>query len=284
MPSEAVTDTHVLGVPIEYGPVPQDLPNPELRAESVQAQGTTVIVSVGGARMLVQDGSRVVIDAGTIRRRQDLQWLAYGWAAQVLKIQRHRFCLHASSIAADGRAYAITGRSGAGKSTTSYALIRDGWTPLVDDVSEIDPGPPMRIVPYQRPIQLTADSMQRWQEPGSQTTGPTPRGKWVLPGGQGTDPVPLGAVIVIAVDEGLRGTPVTRKLPALEAFAMLKGFSRLQGISELPAHREAYLDWLQQMSRAAVFQITRPTDHETLAEVMAAVRGIQEDVKGRGDG
>lgn len=284
MHAEEVTDSHVLGVPIEYGPVPVALPNPELRAESVQAQGTTVIVSVGGARLLVQNGSRVVIDPGTRLRRQDLHWLAYGWAAQVLKIQRHRFCLHASSIAMNGRAYAITGRSGAGKSTTSYALIRDGWTPLVDDVSEIDPGPPMTIVPFQRPIQLTEASMQRWEEPDSEPASPTPRGKWVVPGGEGTDPVLLGAIIVIAVDDGLRGGPVTRRLSALDGFAMLKGYSRLQGIAELAAHREAYLDWLQQVSRAAVFQISRPSEHETLAEVMAAVRGIQEEVEGRGDG
>lgn len=284
MSVEEVTHTHVLGVPIEYGPVPTSLPDPELAAESVQASGATVIVTVAGARLLVEGGNRVVIDPGPNYRPEDLHWLAYGWAAQVLKIQRHRFCLHASSVAVDGVAYVITGRSGAGKSTTSYALIREGWTPLVDDVSEIDPGPPMCVVPYLRPIQLTSASIQRWGELGEGQSSATTRGKWVVPGGQGTDRVRLGAVIVVELDEDQDAAPVVERMSPLEGFAALKGYSRLQGIAELSSHRAAYLAWLQGVSQAPVFRITRPGGRESLPEVLDAVHGIREAIEGRGHG
>src|SRR6266853_327014 len=47
-------------------------------------------------------------------------------------------CLHASSIAVDGRAIALLGQPGAGKSTTAAAFARLGYSILSDDVAVLD--------------------------------------------------------------------------------------------------------------------------------------------------
>ena len=47
--------------------------------------------------------------------------------------------LHAAVAANDGRATALLGASGTGKSTTLVRLIRDGWAPIAEDFSWLDP-------------------------------------------------------------------------------------------------------------------------------------------------
>lgn len=52
--------------------------------------------------------------------------------------QRGITCLHASAIAADGRAIALAGYRGAGKSTTAAAFAMRGYAVLCEDVAAID--------------------------------------------------------------------------------------------------------------------------------------------------
>lgn len=52
--------------------------------------------------------------------------------------RRARTCLHASVVAIDGRAVALLGAKGAGKSTTALALVRAGATFIADDVAVLD--------------------------------------------------------------------------------------------------------------------------------------------------
>jgi hypothetical protein len=47
-------------------------------------------------------------------------------------------CLHASAIAVDGRAIALVGRAGSGKSTTAAALSDRGFSVLAEDVVTLD--------------------------------------------------------------------------------------------------------------------------------------------------
>ncbi len=56
----------------------------------------------------------------------------------LLLAQQGRFALHATTVDLGGVTVAIAGRSGAGKSTTSLALVGRGAQPVVDDVTVLD--------------------------------------------------------------------------------------------------------------------------------------------------
>lgn len=72
----------------------------------------------------------------------------------ILLTARGRQALHACAVERDGRAIAVAGNSGNGKSTAALTLIDQGWRLLTDDLLTLDehdrayPGPPyMRLRP-----------------------------------------------------------------------------------------------------------------------------------------
>jgi len=85
---------------------------------------------------VARDGRQVRLRCPQLNRVAHLEslktWL-FG-PALILALARHGiYCLHASSIEIEGRAYMLIGRSGAGKSTLARAASR----PLTDDVSPL---------------------------------------------------------------------------------------------------------------------------------------------------
>lgn len=70
---------------------------------------------------------------------QDLRTFLLGSAVGALLIQRGSLVLHGNALERDGRAIVCLGDSGAGKSTLAYALMRQGWRLLADDLVAITP-------------------------------------------------------------------------------------------------------------------------------------------------
>lgn len=70
-------------------------------------------------------------------------------------------CLHASAIAVDGRAIALLGPAGAGKSSTAAAFARLGYPVLTDDVAAIvDHGDNFEVQPAYPRLRLWPESVQ----------------------------------------------------------------------------------------------------------------------------
>jgi hypothetical protein len=69
----------------------------------------------------------------------DLRTFLLGSAVGALLIQRGMLVLHGNALEKDGRAIVGLGHSGAGKSTTAYALMGQGWRLLADDLVAITP-------------------------------------------------------------------------------------------------------------------------------------------------
>ena len=65
---------------------------------------------------------------------QDLRTFLLGSAVGALMIQRGMLVLHGNALERDGQAIVCMGNSGAGKSTLAYALMRQGWRLLADDL------------------------------------------------------------------------------------------------------------------------------------------------------
>lgn len=65
---------------------------------------------------------------------RDYRIYLLGVCAAILLFQRRTVPLHGSSVIIDGKAYAIVGDCGAGKSTLAAAFLREGYTLLSDDI------------------------------------------------------------------------------------------------------------------------------------------------------
>ena len=87
----------------------------------------------GGARLTVWDG-RLIRGPGYARARRDIRQQLARVGAIVRLRERGKYFVHASGVVDPaGRAWILTGDTGAGKSTLAFALSRAGWRVLGDD-------------------------------------------------------------------------------------------------------------------------------------------------------
>jgi hypothetical protein len=70
---------------------------------------------------------------------REIRTYLLGSAMAALLIQRGVLVLHGNALAREGKAIVCLGHSGAGKSTLAYALMRQGWQLLADDLVAITP-------------------------------------------------------------------------------------------------------------------------------------------------
>ena len=110
---------------------------------------------------------------------EPVPWLHATVGAFVLA-QQGRFALHANVVDVNGTVIAISGRRGAGKSTTSLALSQRGHRLITDDVATLDVnGQGVVHRPAGRPVNVhpaTAEKLGVSIEGGSPP--PATRGRW----------------------------------------------------------------------------------------------------------
>lgn len=137
-------------------------------------------------------------------------------------------CLHASSVAVNGQAIALTGQCGAGKSTTAAAFARLGYSVLADDVTVLDDdGGQFRVQPGYPRVNLWPDSVHALF--GSEDALPhiTPTwGKRYLPLDRKehkfqATPLPLSAIYILSEHEPSLTSPIVEELAARDAFMKL---------------------------------------------------------------
>jgi hypothetical protein len=141
---------------------------------------------------------------------------------------RGAICLHASSVVIGGRAIALMGQPGAGKSTTAAAFTQLGYSILSDDVAVLDDrGAEFQVQPGYPRVNLWPDSVRALF--GSEDALPriTPTwGKRYLPLDRNehrfqTTPLPLSAIYTLDEHEAGLTSPVVEELAASEAFMTL---------------------------------------------------------------
>jgi hypothetical protein len=108
------------------------------------------------------------------------------------------YFVHAAALAADGGVTLLVGDSGAGKSTTAYALAASGMEYLSDELAPMDPSSGA-VVPYPRSICLKQDPPEPLEVPGSSL-----RTEWTLhvrprdlATHVATEPVPLRRIVFV---------------------------------------------------------------------------------------
>jgi hypothetical protein len=134
-------------------------------------------------------------------------------------------CLHASAVVVDGRAIALFGLAGAGKSTTAAAFALSGIAVLSDDVAVLaDRGDHFFIQPGYPRVNLWPDSVRTLF--GSEDALPRITPSWdkrYLPLDQDgrrfeSHPLPLGAIYILDEREEGLAAPVVEDVVGCEAF------------------------------------------------------------------
>ncbi|URT70232.1 aldolase [Cytobacillus firmus] len=89
------------------------------------------------AIFLVENGERIIVSPRDGASEDKIRLYVLGTCMGALLMQRKILPLHGSAIAIKGRAYAIVGDAGAGKSTLASAFLNKGYQLLSDDVIPI---------------------------------------------------------------------------------------------------------------------------------------------------
>jgi hypothetical protein len=187
---------------------------------SSAAPGRLLRVVPGVGRFLARDGEIVeyCLEEGADHRSAEA--LIHGGLLGGLIHQRGELPLHASSLAVPGggRAVALAGHSGAGKSTTSYALTRRGWTLVADDLTRVSFERSGALAwPGRSRLRLLTDACRRFDlDPDRLAPAPNWPGKFEVGLPVHDGPVALRCLVVLDRSDGpLRIDAVTGAAGAL---------------------------------------------------------------------
>lgn len=124
-------------VDIVAGCVPDNLPGALEVGPWIKVSGRDVLYLVTDiARILVQDGVRVVVEMEAGARESDMRTYLLGSGLGTILHQRGMIPLHISAVLSPDGAIAFTGPQGAGKSTMAANLNATlGWPLVCDDVA-----------------------------------------------------------------------------------------------------------------------------------------------------
>ncbi|GAB3124745.1 serine kinase [Novispirillum itersonii] len=245
----------------------------------VDTLGRALVTLGGPLRFLVTDGRTLRINDATPDARRDVEALLQGAVAGVVLHQRGVLALHASCVAEQGRAVAISGASGQGKSTLAAALAAQGLSLLSDDLIRIGfaatdalafPGPSR--------VRLWPDAAKALNHtPGSLQTGRTghPKRLLVLPPAPG--PVPLKALLRLTVDTGLKRPTLTRLTGTARLLPMEDLVYRLPLGHQLGRSGEIFQTLTDLIHRVPVYNLARTGDARDLPELTALVRQVLAD-------
>lgn len=262
-------------VRIERGRLPETLDQVTLRGPNWMISGDDFLLHIPGvARMRVRSGREIIVDVENAEA--DTVPFLLGTGFGVLLHQRGTLALHASAVARDGRAIAICGPSGMGKSTLSAALCQAGCSFVSDDISvvrfEADGCP--WVLPDSRQHRLWIDAVERLSL--SQRQGGAVRETiekyHVDPSGESAA-MPLSKILVLRTAESRGQEAVIEPLGLSDAAALLRSDvyrSALASRMELDAALFGQIARL--LGHVSAYRLTRPQEIEKLEEVVTLVQ------------
>jgi hypothetical protein len=284
-------------VRIEPGAVPRALPAPTVRELAWDAAPGAFLVRGGrrAGRFLVRAGHVTV----ELNPEADERRLARCLVADVLPALlrlRGRLVLHAGGVLTPAGAVVIAGVSGAGKSTTLAALVRQGVPMFSDDVVvlALDPHGAVSVLPGVPEIALTPaaiSGLALQPDPRVAGTVATATPATATPA-TATPAYPSAAKATVATRDALAAAPAEVRAvcvldpsphgePALRA---LDGAEKLEALQAsvfgpmLPAeHAAAFATSRALLGRAPMYRLTRPVDRwttERVAELVLSAGGV----------
>lgn len=219
---------------VRVGVVPDDPQAPDHLGPTWRLVGRRFHLEVPGVlRLMVEDGREIVAEPFETATDADIApfILSTGFAA--ILHQRQLLALHAATVAWQGRAIAVCGATGTGKSTLAATLCRAGAAFVGDDIAAIRTdtadGVPL-VWPDGRQHRLWADAIEHLSlaERQGAPIRSHMRKFHVAPSSPAhpvEDSLPLAAVILLSSRDltAPPGPPRIERVPLVDAAPMLRG-------------------------------------------------------------
>lgn len=243
---------------------------------SMARPGALLRVVPGVGRFLAIDGKRLEYWTEPGADPAAVEAMLQGGVLGAVIHQRGDLPLHATSLVSPdrSRAIALAGHSGAGKSTTAFALIRRGWMLLSDDLTRITIGKGEALAwPGRDRLRLMADACEQFRVPaGALAPVPNWPGKFAVEVERWDSPVRLAALVSLDRGEGaleietLQGGAAVRMLLEHTYRAhYVAALGRTKGRFELVVAAAASVPVLSLRGRAGVEEVAVRLEMEQLA-------------------
>ncbi len=274
-PSDAAVD-----VEVTFGPLPAPLAAC-VRAKphfQMYADGTSVLRSPEGIRLLFDRGQRLRLEVPDGLDPRLLQSWLVGPGLGLILHQRGTPPLHASAVTLAGRAIAIGGDSGAGKSTTTRALLQRGHRLLAEDQALIDPAA-QQVYPGAPDLRLWAAAAHHFGDPmPADARVGTGEDKFTITSlrNQFDDETrPLAAIFILSPDPADR--PRADRLgKAVAATALHRHVYRLR-LATFMGLGPGIFRWATTLAATVpVFVLRRPYDLARLDELAIVIEQVME--------
>ncbi|MBI1350218.1 MAG: hypothetical protein GC156_03785 [Actinomycetales bacterium] len=260
------------GVEVVVGNAPRALAKPTRDEGFMQMAPGEFLALIDDLGRMHVTTDRVVLDPDPGVDLADMDYLVYGWAPRWIRVLRSQFTLHASAVLHRGRAIAVMGFSGAGKSTTVTALDRRGYPLVIDDVLPVDiDGEVPSVHGWERPVHLTDEAAAhlRVDETARVGTGELSKIAATVPSVEGS--WPLAIAIELRPDESASAVQVTRLTAATKLQAVVN-HSNGAGFSAADGRAHDFFAWATRVTRAIdVVRVVRPTEGWHLEGVVDAI-------------
>jgi len=191
---------------------------------------------------------------------------------------RGTVCLHASAVAVDGRAVALLGLAGAGKSTTAAAFACAGFPVLSDDVVALtDKGAQFLVeLGYPR-LNLWPDSVCSLF--GSEDALPRITPTWdkrYLPLGQNglhfaSSPLPLGAIYILDSRDTALTATVIEEVSGKEAFLSLAANTYVNYLLDQEMRRTEFDVLSRVVSNVPICRVHAPAESSSIFNLSEAI-------------
>ncbi len=219
---------------VRVGVIPDDPEAPDYVGPTWRLVGRRFYLEVPGVvRLMAEDGREIVAEPVEGASDADLAPFILSTGVAAILHQRQLLALHAATVAWQGRAIAICGATGMGKSTLAATLCRAGASFVGDDIAAIrideDDGVPT-VWPDGRQHRLWADAIEHLSL--TERQGAPIRSHMrkfhvspTSPAERTREALPLAAVILLASRDGTvpPGPPRIEQLPLVDAAPMLRG-------------------------------------------------------------
>jgi hypothetical protein len=194
---------------------------------------------------------------------------------------RDQEVMHASAVLTPRGVVALCAVAGTGKSTTAFALGRQGWPVWADDAVAFEVSEEKATaIPLPFGVRLLPEAAAFFDS--DRTAEDWPPNRRATDGGGASKPAPLAALLVLErmPGESEGGAAVRiRRLPANQAFLDVLAHAYCFGLQDVERKRSMMRRYMDLVSRAPVFEVRFRPGFETLPFVLDAIAQLLGNIE-----